>query len=347
MKTKALLVLLFSMLASTVHAGINGKPVILVHGFQVEDLQNNPPNEAFLNQRSIEYFGDFWTQRADDHHYFSSAERVSGAIKNQFKRHFEELESNGKCAQGCIWVTHSTGDLVLRDALSRLGQWGIDQNRVKVLAVVDLAGAGGGTELADLAVTVSQGGGLIQNSIRTVVGLFLGVSVIPDNLGVINDLRPATARSIAPQNQAFPRLRFVGTGSAFASLTKPFIEGSDDSVVPLHSACGARYAGNYESCDSSIQVNGQLKGSRAPSSLLFNHFVVLMGEKADHFEAITDDTAGGNYATVVNDRTFNGLRVDFDDVTERKWWSWFTKVRTLRNGDRKSMSRNIYETLDN
>jgi hypothetical protein len=347
MKTRALLVLLFGMLAGTVQAGINGKPVILVHGFQMDDLQNIPPNEAYLNQRSIDYFGDFWTQRADDHHYFSSAERVSGGIKNQFKRHFQELENNGKCAQGCIWVTHSTGDLVLRDALSRLGQWGIDQNRVKVLAVIDLAGAGGGTELADLAVTVSQSSGFIQSSIRVVVGLFLGLDVVPENLGVVNDLRPSAARSIAPQNLAFPRLRFVGTGSAFASLTKPFIEGSDDSVVPLHSACGARYVGNYESCSRSIQVNGKLSSSRAPSSLMFNNYVVLMGESADHFEVITDDRAGGNYATVVNDATFNGVRVDFDDVTERKWWSWFTKVRTLRNGDRKSMSRHVYETLDN
>ena len=347
MKTKALLLLALAFMASSVNASINGKPVILVHGFQVEDLQDTPPNEAFLQQRSVEYFGEFWSQRADRHHYFSSADRVRGGIKDQFKRHFERLQSNGLCAQGCIWVTHSTGDLVLRDALSRLGQWGIDQNRVKVLAVVDLAGAGGGTELADLAVTVSEGGGFIQNSIRTVVGLFLGVSVVPDNLGVVNDLRPATARSIAPQNQAFPRLRFTGTGSAFAGLSKPFILGSDDSVVPLHSACGSRFVGNYESCDRNIRVNGQLKSSRAPSALLHNHFVVLMGERADHFEVITDDRAGGNYATVINDRTFNGVRVDFDDVIERKWWSWFTKVRTLRNGDRKSMSRHVYETLDN
>ncbi|MFC4701149.1 hypothetical protein ACFO4O_13325 [Glaciecola siphonariae] len=343
------LTMLFTLLfvSTGCYAAIAGKPVILVHGFQFTDLQNTPPNEAFLLQQSRNYFSDYWTSRADEHHYYSSADRVSGGVKDQFKRHFERLEASGLCIQGCVWVTHSTGDLVLRDALNRLGQWGIDRNRVKVLAVIDFAGAGGGTELADLAANVASGGGFVDFTIRQVVRAFLGVDPSSSGLGVVNDLRPTNARRIAQGNQGVPRLRFVGTGSEFAGITKPFIQGEDDSVVPLHSACGSNRKGDYNSCSSGIRNNGVLRSARAPSALLANHFPVLIGERVNHSQHINNDRVGGVYAPIINNVSANGLVIDFAESTGRRWWSWGARVRSVDNSNRKSMSANVYDTLNN
>ena len=347
MKIKIIFITVLMLLSVNVHASIAGKPVILVHGLQFDDLQSPLTSNADMLERSREYFGDFWTQRGDIHHFWSTSQRVSGGIKDQFRQHFENLEASGQCANGCIWVTHSTGDLVLRDALSRLGQWGIDRNRVRVLAVIDLAGAGGGTELADLAISVAEGGGLITAATRGVVSLFVGFDVNGQNLGVVNDLRPAAARNIAKSNQPYPRLRFAGTGSEFLSVTKPFISGSDDSVVPLHSACGALRKGSFDSCSTSITNNGILTSANGPSSFIFNHFPIIMAERTGHNDMRTSATNGGIYATIINNASFNGLNVDFDDSTRRRFFAFGRRVRTLNNGSSKSISGHIFDTLNN
>lgn len=346
MKSKVILIIAVVFLSFNTHAKLAGKNVVLVNGFRAGDLQQAPTSEAELQTLSEQYFDEFWTSRAEAHHYWSSADRVTGDIKDQFQRHFEELESNGLCLDGCIFVTHSTGDLVLRDALSRLGQWGIDQNRVKVLLVLDLAGAGGGTELADVAASVAQGGNLATAALRSVAGAFLGFDIRQGNLGVLNDLRPATARSIATSNQAFPRLRFAGTGTEFIGITKPFILGSDDSVVPMHSACASRTRDSFESCSRSIRPNGQIRSSDGPSSFLHNNFVVLMGESTGHGSHISNQS-DGDLTTVVNDRTIGGISIDFATSTGRKFWSWFRDVRLVNNGSNNSMSANIFNTLNN
>lgn len=347
MKLLRLFILSLVCISASATASIAGKPLILVHGFNFTDLQNTPPNEQFLLQQSREYFGDFWTARADRHHYYSSADRVSGGVKDQFRRHFQELESSGLCINGCVFVTHSTGDLVLRDALNRLGQWGIDKNRVKVLTVIDFAGAGGGTELADLAANVATGGGFVDFTVRQVVRAFLGVDPTSSGLGVVNDLRPVNARNIAQGNQGVPRLRFVGTGTEFLGITKPFMPGKDDSVVPLHSACGSNRAASYDSCSSGIRNNGVLRSASAPSALLASHYPILMGEKVNHSQHINNDRVGGIYAPITNNVSANGIVVDFDESTGRKWWSWGARVRSVDDSQRKSMSENVFDTLNN
>ena len=156
------------------------------------------------------------------------------------------------------------------------------------MLVLDLAGAGGGTELADVAATVADGGNLATAALRGVASAFLGFDVRGGNLGVLNDLRPANARAIATSNQAIPRLRFAGTGTEFLGVTKPFILGSDDSVVPLHSACASRTRDSFESCSRSVRANGELRSSDGPSSFLFNNFVVLMGASTGHGNHISN-----------------------------------------------------------
>ncbi len=346
MRAKLLLAIVAVLACANVQAKLAGKNVVLVHGFQPSQLQSQP-NIAEQQSDANAYWSAYWGNRAEANIYWSSTERIAGGIKDSVRNQILALEAQGTCSAGCVFVTHSTGDLVVRDALTRLNQWGINPNQFRVLAVLDFAGAGGGTELADIAVSIAQGSGFINSIQKGAISLFLGFSPTPDRIGVLNDLRPGTARQIATANNSYPRLRFVGTGSEFLSATKPFISGSDDSVVPLHSACGAPSRASYDSCSRSVQVNGVLRSvSAAPSSLRFNHFAILMGEGTNHSEAIST-ARSGNFTTVTNNATLGSLAVDFATRTSRKWWAFWRKVRHVRDGDRKSMSANVYDTLNN
>ncbi len=346
MKKTILLALMSLLIATnTAQAKLAGKNVVLVHGFQPQQL-TNPPSVNQQTQDANAYWNDYWAARSEAILYWSSADRVTGGIKDSIRTQIKQLEAQRVCSNGCVFVTHSTGDLVLRDALTRLGQWGVNSNNFRVLAVLDFAGAGGGTELADVAYNVATGSGAINAIQRAAVNLFLGFDLSSSSIGVLNDLRPSNARSIATNNNATPRLRFVGSGDQYLRATKGFIQGYDDSVVPFHSACGSRSRGDFQSCNRSIQTNGVLRSTRAPSSFYANHFPLLMGDDADHSEVISNRRSG-DYATIINDRTFNGVRVDFNDETKRRWWSLWRKVRLIKNGSRKSLSANVYDTLNN
>lgn len=344
MKTKVLIILSALLYSVASQATLGGKNVVLVHGFQAGDLQNNPNTTAQQNNANA-YWQAYWKSRAERTMYWPSNGRVTGSIKDTIRTQIKSLESARTCANGCVFVTHSTGDLVLRDALTRLGQWGVNQNNFKVIAVLDFAGAGGGTELADVAVNIANGSGVINSVQKAAIRTFLGFDPTPAALGVLNDLRPAAARNIARNNNAVPRLRFVGEGTEFLGATKAFIKGSDDSVVPMHSACGASYSSAYDSCSRSVRVNGQLRSSNGPSSLFYNHYAVLMGESTAHSEAISN-ARSGDFTTITNNTT-KGVRLDFSTSTGKKWWSWWYNVRLVKNGSSKSMSANVYDTLNN
>ncbi|GAA3967486.1 hypothetical protein [Allohahella marinimesophila] len=334
---------------SMASAALAGKNVILVHGFQASDLSSNP-NDAALQTQANNYWSSYWLNRAEEVLYWSSVDRVSGGIKDKIRSQVLAIARGTRCISGCVVVTHSTGDLVTRYMLRNVNNWltsaGIDPNRFRILAVLDLAGAGGGTEIADLAVAIGNGSGFFNSLQRSAVELALGFRPDSNNLGVLYDLQPNTARNIATGNSAVPRLRFAGTGASYGGLTKPFIAGADDGVVPLHSACGASSKADYDSCSGSVSPNGVLQSvSAAPASLYFNNYVVLMGEQTNHGQAI-DNSRSGNFTTVSNNRVLGGLNVDFDTFTQRKWWSFFRQVRWVRNGDSYSMSDNVFRTLN-
>lgn len=343
MKTRITVVLLALLFSVAAQAKLNGKNVVLVHGFQADDLKNRPNNTA-QSTNARNYWASYWGSRAERTLYWPSHERVTGKIKDTIRTQIKSLESSRLCASGCIFVTHSTGDLVVRDALTRLGQWGVSNTNFKVLAVLDFAGAGGGTELADVAANIANGSGIVNAVQKSAIRTFMGFEPTPSTMGVLNDLRPANARNISRNNNPVPRLRFVGEGTEFLGVTKAFIKGEDDSVVPMHSACGASSASSYASCSRSVRVNGQVRSADGPSSLLYNHYAVLMGESTAHSEAI-NNARSGDFTTITNNTT-KGVRLDFSTSTERKWWSWRYKVRLVKNGGRKSMSANVYDTLN-
>ncbi|MFO8142700.1 MAG: hypothetical protein R6T87_12640 [Marinobacter sp.] len=173
----------------------------------------------------------------------------------------------------------------------------------------------------------------------------------PDNLGVVNDLQTNNARNLSTGPNAIPRLRFVGGGSAFGGITKAFIAGTDDGVVPTHSACGATTANGIDSCSGTIGLDGKVAGQSGPSGLYYNHYPVLMSEGANHF-AVKDTQTGNTSVPVVNNTVLNGLQVSFASRTynQRAWWQlWGSGSRYIEvpGSNQTSMSNLIYTTFNN
>ncbi len=332
-------------LSTSSWAQLAGKNVILIHGFVPSDI-NKSLTDSQLLASAQHYWQDYWKNKVSNVNkhilYWPSSERVEGKIKDKIRNQLVALGND--CIDGCIFVTHSTGDLVARYMIKHLTAWGLE-NKVKVSAVLDFAGAGGGTKLAEIAVAVAGGSGnsIQEQLVRLVIGDLQG------NLGVLYDLVPSMARSISTGYSSVPRLRFVGTGTEFAGISKPFLTGKSDSVVAMHSACGAANFGDYQSCASNVANNGVLKSVTGPGNLWANHYPILMGEKTTHSDAINNDK-GSEFTTIHNNQTFNGVDLAFATKTERKWWSFGKKVRWVQYnnqwGSKSSMSDLVFNSLN-
>jgi len=337
--------LLFS-LAAGAHGQLAGKNVILVHGFQAADLEN-PPSDQEIDQNGADYWRAFWLSRAEARVDWGSHERVEGGIAQKAFDQLVEISQQGLCANGCVLVTHSTGDLVARHFLDNQERWltnaGVEP--LDVVAVLDFAGAGGGSELADVAVNAANGGVLGWLG-ETALDAFLGTSD-PERLGVLNDLQPAVARNIATSPNNIPRLRFVGGGSAdsFNWARAPLLPGEDDGTVAVHSACGATQADSYDSCVSDLALDGELTSVDAPGSLYFNHFPVVLGGDTNH-GAVIDNTTGNELTVAENNLAFGGLSFGFETQTEARGFFFPSTYRVIPGSEQSSMSGTVVNTVE-
>ncbi|MCH2189686.1 MAG: hypothetical protein MK188_02020 [Gammaproteobacteria bacterium] len=323
-----ILLLLFGLcfFMSSAQAEIDGKKVVFVHGLQTKafTLLFDPNRQSKLEADAQSQAGSFLQSRFDDFIYFDSAKRLSAnsvSLYQQVKR----IEQAQTCSDGCYFFTASTGDLVTRYILSKLGQWGIDRNKFKVLLTFDLVGAGGGTEGADTIVAVVQGNPISVALNSLFAQFFLGTQIDFGSLvGIINDLRPSVARQTAMQANVVPRLRIAAGEETF--LISAFLKGGDDSVVPLHSACGSSRQEAVDSCSRSIELDGRLKSSSGPRSFLYNHFPIAMATDMKH----TDTDYTGRLVAVNNNSKFGPLSYD---VNERSystgWWIFKKKYRVI------------------
>lgn len=344
--------LVLTAAAMNSYASLGGMKVVLVHGFQAEDL-----NESHRSQKASQY-GSYdnylkhraqnvywsnspWKAKADASIWWDSKERITGGIAADVRNQIATLANNNNFKnKPILLITHSTGDLVIRHALKRLSAWGISTNNFKVVAVMDFAGAGGGTEIADIANDIANGSGLINSAQRAAINAFMGFTPQAGKLGVLTDLRPSNARTIDAGASTYPRFRFVGTGWQNAGITKPFIRGMDDSTVPLHSACMAASIEAIDSCSNGIANNGVIKSVNGPDNGVWsNYYPMLMGEKTHHGGVIGNQT-GSELATVnsSNSITRNGLNLTFATTTKKYWWSWGRNVRWVNGGSGKKMS---------
>jgi hypothetical protein len=352
------------LLATThVNAQLAGKNVILIHGFKIGHILSPPSDEGRAD--ALAYWADFEPALTDPATsrilYWPSNHRLSGAggaasvIISQLK----PILSSGFCDDQCIVITHSTGDLVARYVLAnKLSLLGSSlASRFKVAAVIDMAGAGGGTELANLAVDAVHGinvGAYVTETLLKFAGFDIKLGMDP---GILTDLQPSVARNTAVTNiPSIPHLRIAGTGDEpfFGFLSHAFIKGADDSVVPLHSACGAAVDGYYDSCVKDLRMDGRISSIRkAPSSsqLYDYHYPIILSATTAHNDMEANKT--GHEMTLAmsgtddyNSSGVKSINVAAKHETTRAWWDWFRKYRFITGAKDKTMGQVIVDSFE-
>lgn len=333
-------------------AQLAGHNVLLVHGFISDDLIQPPSKEEVLARRKV---SEFWQARAEGYLNWSGADRLEGGIAQIVFEQAKQYAAAGLCNNGCVLVTHSTGDLVSRYFLAHQAAWlsAAGYPPLNIVATIDFAGAGGGTDLADVAVAAANSE-YVPLPMKLAAGAVLGRDLDItdyDELGVVIDLKTSVARNHASWPNSIPRLRFSVNGGDPAFPTKPVIRGADDTVVPAHSSCGASAPDAIESCSSNIAYDGKRTWQFGPRGLWHNHFPVLMSDSYDHFN-LTKDAHQGRSTYVLNNFS-SGLNVDFATTTKtvtRRWWEVWKDAGTwqyVAGSENTSMSRLIYQTLNN
>jgi hypothetical protein len=310
--------------------------------------------------------------------YFDSSSRIEEPSSNklgtginvatQLKNIFEE--DPDFCGDvGCVVLTHSTGDLVMRYIMDNTQLLGAQADNLNVVAFVDMAGAGGGTEGATwlwLAANGANVAGWIVEGLSQWLG---GDLSLPDfEPGILYDLIPNVARNTSVNHiPAIPKLRIAASGTElYGIVSHAFIKGKDDSVVPLHSACGASDPKAFDSCTRDLRIDGRvMNGVNGPSSFYNFHYPIIMSEKMPHNDMFkahgwTWDNKVYPWYVTGRDMTFalsgannykNGsanqsVKVDVESKTVYAWWDWFRKYRFISNADKKSMGQVIIDSFE-
>ena len=143
---KSTLLLLAGLLSFGSQAAVGGYPVVLVHGFQPANLADRPTG-ADVTSNGADYWAGFWLSRADARIDWPSQERITGKITTDYVwPKLQQLSRAGTCTSGCIFVSHSTGDLVTRYIIDNQALWlkNAGLQPLNIIASFDFAGAGGG-----------------------------------------------------------------------------------------------------------------------------------------------------------------------------------------------------------
>lgn len=344
-------VFLSSVLSVSANAAVGGYPVVLVHGFQPADLASRP-NASQVAINGEAYWSDFWANRADVRIDWPSQERITGRIATDYVWPvLQQLSSNNTCNPGCVFVTHSTGDLVIRYILDNQALWlqNAGLQPLNIVATFDFAGAGGGSELADLAVNVATGGGLFDRALQLALSLWLGQMPSVNNLGILNDLRVNTARQLAAfPDSRVPRLRFTGAGSDFLGATGLFLPGTDDGVVASHSSCGASSVAAFTSCAANVGFDGKLTNQRRPvTNFMPLHYPMLMSDAYSHNAVIGQQRKG--LITVARNTVLDTEQrpVSFTSYDEtRGWWIFSSRYRVVSGSEQVAMSPLVYQAAN-
>lgn len=232
---------------------------------------------------------------------------VGTKVAQQIKNLFKADPNYCKRTNGCIVITHSTGDLVMQYIESNKSTLldSATRNAFDVLTYVDMAGAGGGTEGASWLFGVAKIlNGLTKNSVlspenqndidnaNTLLNLLFGsknVSYIEPGkhfqTGILEDLQVHEARNMKRVNaDRIPKLRVASAGDEpYGFVTHLVIRGHDDSVVPLHSACGSSYAAAFNSCVWNRTLTGKVTlFADAPHDYYPHHYPLIQSDQLRH-----------------------------------------------------------------
>lgn len=320
---------------------------ILIHGFQPSQLMNAAGTDVVADGAG--YWSSYWDQLADERIDWPSYERIEGKIASDWIwPKLQEFSRSDLCASGCVFVTHSTGDLVARYIIDNQENWlrNAGLKPLNIIATFDIAGAGGGSELADLAVSALAGTASWNPLVDKALEWWLG-NEVEDALGVLYDLKVNNARNIAsfPDDRA-PRLRFVADGDDFFGATSLFIRGNDDGVVATHSSCGASRVDAFGSCSTSIDTDGRLKQQNdAVTGFMAYHYPMLMTDNYSH-NNIRESKHRGEVTVAIGRANVGGNLVSYNtyDKTTGAWF-WKKHYRYVNQSDRLSASALIYNAI--
>ena len=322
--------------------------IVLIHGFQPQQLIV----DGDVTDSGQKYWQGYWDNLSDARIDWPSYERIEGKIATDYLwpklKSFSETDF---CSPGCIFVTHSTGDLIARYIIDNQEIWLENDGLLplKIVATIDIAAAGGGSELADLAVSVAQSTESWSFIIEAALEAWLG-GQLSDEMGVLHDLKVNNARQLAPLPDArIPRLRFVGDASEYLGVTSLFIQGHDDGVVGSHSSCGGNRQGHYGSCSANIAFNGKISNQgNAVSGFMPYHYPMLMGKNYSHGSLLEHKQEGKVTAVNSQKNILSGESIHFDTYTQTTgWWLWKSDYLYVQNSNDDSMSTLIYDALPN
>ncbi|MBQ4845931.1 hypothetical protein [Pseudoalteromonas sp. MMG005] len=320
---------------------------ILIHGLQPQQLISASATNVEADGAS--YWSSYWGQVSDERIDWPSYERIEGKIATDWIwPKLKQFSEANLCDSGCVLVTHSTGDLVARYIIDNQANWlrNAGLQPLNIVATFDIAGAGGGSELADIAVSALTGAASWSFVIDQALTWWLG-SDVTEAVGVLHDLKVNNARKISPvPDDRAPRLRFVADGDDFFGATKLFLKGSDDGVVASHSSCGASRVDSFSSCSRHIASDGQVgHQGNGVSGFMPNHYPMLMSDNYSHNSIRNAGHKGkvtvANYAANVG-----GKQVSFQTYDETTGhWFWKKQYRFVADSNRLSASELIYDAI--
>jgi hypothetical protein len=354
-----LIILTFMAFLQNAHAQLKGYNVIMVHGFNMEDLTFPELTPEELKQRAPNFWrGSVWSKYAEAYVSFDSKGRIQANndqvnISKQLFEQFKEISEKKLCDNSCIIVTHSTGDLAVRYFLDNQELWFKNEGLkpIKVLAVLDFAGAGGGSELADLATGVANFTQKIP-FVNDIIRNFIGFLPTTDNLGVISDLTINNARNLSVTKPSeIPHLRFAGQVNNYnlfhySTYLSMLLKGSDDGVIAAHSSCGALYSDAYTSCTSEIGMDGSISSQSAPNKFYHNFYPVFMGDNIGHSQ-IVEDIKNATVIPISIGKEISPLNLKASTHTEETGWWWFKNRKlTVKNSEKYSFSEVVYNVLN-
>ncbi|NOU50971.1 hypothetical protein HG263_10550 [Pseudoalteromonas sp. JBTF-M23] len=320
---------------------------ILIHGFQPSQLIN--PNGTNVVSDGESYWSSYWGNKADERIDWPSYERIEGKIASQWLwPKLKQFSQSNLCEPGCVLLTHSTGDLVARYLIDNQANWleNAGLQPLNIVATFDLAGAGGGSELADTAVSALTSGNVWSEIVEEVLKEWLGRTTV-EAVGVLNDLKVNNARKLAPLPESrAPRLRFVANSDDYYGITGLFLKGNHDGVVSSHSACGASKAAKFGSCSSQIAMDGLLESqSDAVSGFMPYHYPLIMAEDYTHSN-IRKGENHGKVTVAQNNINVAGRNIGYQTYDKTTgFWIFKEKYRYVQNSNSVSVSALINSVI--
>ena len=329
--------------------------------FNIYDTSKEPVYYNDANAKILHYDS---TYRLEEPNGQGNGVKIAKQINKIF------ADDPNYCARtnGCIVVTHSTGDLVMQYIEANKATL-LDSNarsKFDVLSYVDLAGARGGTEgatvlyeLANLLNRIASKT-VLSFSKRTEINIAnnwlnllfgsQGVEYLAPGKhlqsGILYNLQATVARSINLANpDQIPHLRVASAGNEpYGFITHLFIKGSDDSVVPLHSSCGSSQARSYNSCVRNRSLDGRKTWfANAPQSFYGYHFPFIQSKSLRHNGHQWDDKGNRMTQLITSANVANDVDINIRTKTSGNFFTG--KYERIRDAERKTLSQVLTSSL--